>query len=174
MEIYLIRHTTPNIEKDICYGQSDIDVTENFENEAKKIVTQIQFDDLTKVFSSPLKRCKKLAEKFSKNIQFDERLLEINFGNWELQSWNTIPRSESDPWMNDFVNVTIPNGESYLDLAARADLFFEEIKLLKCEKIIVVTHAGVIRTIMAKLNNIALVKSFDIKVEYGQVFKIEV
>ena len=26
MEIYLVRHTTPNIKKGICYGQTDIDI----------------------------------------------------------------------------------------------------------------------------------------------------
>ncbi len=173
MEIYLIRHTTPKIEKDICYGQSDIDVTDNFDKEVSKILKQVEFNETTKVYSSPLKRCFKLAQKFSENVLIDDRLLEINFGKWELQSWNSIPRAESDPWMSDFVNVTIPDGESYLDLAARANSFFEEIKLQKCEKLIVVTHAGVIRTILSKINNIPLVKSFDIKVGYGQVFKIE-
>ena len=28
MQVYLIRHTTPNIAKGICYGQTDMDVEE--------------------------------------------------------------------------------------------------------------------------------------------------
>ena len=36
MAIFLIRHTTPLIEKGICYGQLNIDVTESFEAEAGK------------------------------------------------------------------------------------------------------------------------------------------
>ncbi|MEM9897397.1 MAG: alpha-ribazole phosphatase, partial [Bacteroidota bacterium] len=27
MEIYLIRHTTPEISKNICYGQSDLELS---------------------------------------------------------------------------------------------------------------------------------------------------
>ena len=30
MEIFLIRHTTPKIEKGICYGQTDLDITTTF------------------------------------------------------------------------------------------------------------------------------------------------
>ena len=37
MEIYLIRHTTPNIEKGICYGQADLDITETFLEEVEAI-----------------------------------------------------------------------------------------------------------------------------------------
>ena len=34
MEIYLVRHTTPDVAKGICYGQADIDVTATFLAEA--------------------------------------------------------------------------------------------------------------------------------------------
>jgi len=33
MEIYLIRHTTPDVAKGICYGQTDLDVANTFEEE---------------------------------------------------------------------------------------------------------------------------------------------
>ncbi|TAG13399.1 MAG: phosphoglycerate mutase, partial [Sphingobacteriia bacterium] len=33
MEIYLIRKKKKKIEKGICYGQSDLDITESFEEE---------------------------------------------------------------------------------------------------------------------------------------------
>jgi len=172
MEIYLVRHTTPEIEKGICYGQTDLDVAATFENEAAIILNSIQFNKETKVFSSPLKRCTKLAHKFSKNCIIDNRLMELNFGDWELLKWNNLPKKDSDIWMKDFVNVSTPNGEAYLDLAKRANVAFSEITTTSAKKIIITTHAGVIRSILSKINNIHLKDSFDIKVEYGQVFKI--
>jgi len=173
MEIYLIRHTTPEIEKGICYGQSDLDVTSSFESEVSKILKKVTSDSTTKVYSSPLIRCTKLAEKFSNEIITDHRLMEINFGDWELKKWNDIPRKESDSWMNDFVNVTIPNGEAYKEMFQRVNEVFSEITSKSEEKkIIISTHGGVIRCILSKLKNVALENSFDIKVEYGDVFKI--
>jgi alpha-ribazole phosphatase len=61
MEIYLIRHTTPQVESGTCYGQADLDVTETFELEAS-IIQQHLPAHITQVHSSPLQRCRKLAD----------------------------------------------------------------------------------------------------------------
>ena len=172
MEIYLIRHTTPKIEKGICYGQADLDVALTFDSEVAKILNLVHFTEETKIYSSPLKRCTKLAQTFSKNVIIDDRLMELNFGDWELQKWNDLPEKESSIWMNDFVNESTPNGEAYIDLAKRANEVFNEITSTSTKRIIITTHAGVIRSILSKMNNIHLKDSFDIKVEYGQIFKI--
>jgi alpha-ribazole phosphatase len=31
----------------------------------------------------------------------DERLLEYNFGDWEMKRWGDIDEVELDPWMQD-------------------------------------------------------------------------
>ncbi|SNR32828.1 alpha-ribazole phosphatase [Lutibacter agarilyticus] len=172
MEIYLVRHTTPNIEKGICYGQSDLDVAATFENEVAVILNSLEITEETIVYSSPLKRCTKLAQQFSKELIIDDRLMELNFGDWELLNWDHLPKITSNIWMNDFVNVSTPNGEAYIDLAKRANEVFTEIISTSAKKIIITTHAGVIRSILSKMNNIHLKDSFDIKVDYGQVFRI--
>ncbi|WP_157961093.1 histidine phosphatase family protein [Lutibacter citreus] len=172
MEIYLIRHTTPKIEKGICYGQADLDVDNTFEKEINVILKSITFDENTVVYSSPLKRCVKLAHKFSKDIITDDRLMELNFGDWELLKWDDLPKKESNIWMNNFVIESTPNGEAYIDLAKRANEVFNEITSSSAKKLIITTHAGVIRSILSKINHIQLKDSFDIKVEYGQIFKL--
>ena len=60
MEIYLIRHTAPDIEKGICYGQTDLELAHTFSVEAREVLKQLpnQFDA---VYTSPLKRYKQLA-----------------------------------------------------------------------------------------------------------------
>ncbi|WP_152286456.1 alpha-ribazole phosphatase [Flavicella marina] len=174
MEIYLVRHTTPDIEKGICYGQSDLDLADTFEEESKEILEKIPFDQNTKIISSPLKRCTELAKKFNSNYTTDERLLELDFGDWELKNWNAIPKDEITPWMEDFVNVKVPNGESYIDLANRVDTFYKEIIKLKTSCIVVVCHGGVIRSLLAKLTNIELKDSFGIKINYCQVSHLNI
>jgi len=37
-EIYLIRHTTPKVEKGICYGQTDLNLADTFEQEKERIL----------------------------------------------------------------------------------------------------------------------------------------
>ena len=168
MEIYLIRHTTPDIEKGICYGQSDIDLKDNFEQEIKDTLHQIpsQFD---LVYSSPLKRCLKLAKRIQKDILIDDRLIELNFGDWELKKWDDIPNHEIEPWYEDWVNTPPKNGESYFQMHERTQRFIKELP--KKERIAIVTHSGTIRRIIAHFKNIDLKDSFD-KIEsvpYGGI-----
>src|SRR5688500_4962497 len=101
MEIYLIRHTTPQVGKDICYGQSDLDLGDAFPQEYEFLKNNLpgQFD---MVYTSPLKRCRILAEKFNTNNFFvDHRLLELNFGEWEMKAWDDINQVQLNGWMND-------------------------------------------------------------------------
>jgi len=174
MEIYLVRHTTPRVEKGICYGQSDLDISDSFELESKEILEKINFDSETKVYSSPSKRCTKLAALFNPIFKEDKRIFEINFGDWELKKWDDIPSEEMTPWMTDFVNVKVPNGESYVELNKRSNEFFNEVIRNAASKNIIVCHSGVIRSILAKLTETALKDSFDIKIVYGQVSKITI
>ena len=171
MEIYLIRHTTPLIEKGICYGFSDIPVANTFLLEAEKVLSQIptRFD---KVYSSPLQRCKQLAQVISDDITFDNRLKELNFGSWELKKWDEIPKNEIQPWYDDWVHASTLNGESYQDLQNRAISFVKEVpKHYKC--IAIVAHSGVLRTLWAYFNKVDLKDSFEaLVIEYGAVLKI--
>ncbi|MEX6625381.1 alpha-ribazole phosphatase [Tenacibaculum salmonis] len=172
MEIILVRHTTPNIEKGICYGQADIGVIDTFSEEIQPILKEVPVNDTeTAYYSSPLKRCKLLAEQLSDTIIFDDRLKELDFGDWELKKWDEINDPELDIWMNDFVNITVTNGESYIDLHTRTVQFLNELKSLKKQRVIIVTHAGVIRSLWAYVNNISLENSFDLKLTYGDIIK---
>ncbi|MDH7444094.1 alpha-ribazole phosphatase [Aquimarina sp. 2201CG14-23] len=172
MEIYLVRHTTPNIEKGICYGQSDLGVTESFDAEALTIHQQIPIKEISNIYASPLQRCKLLAKTFDIPTIFDNRLKELDFGDWELQPWDSISPSEINPWMEDFVNVKVPNGESYIMLQERILAFYNSLNHTSTEKIVIVTHAGPMRALLAYIQQIALKDSFSIKINYGDVIKI--
>jgi alpha-ribazole phosphatase len=171
MEIYLIRHTTPEIEKGICYGQTDIPLACNFDNEIGEIQKKYSFrsDEFT-VYSSPLQRCKLVAEKlFNTTVQYDNRLMELNFGDWELQKWDDINKTDLNDWMKDFVNVSCPNGESYVNLYERVLEFIESLNFNSSKKIAIITHAGVIRAFLAAYHKTDLKDSFIYSIGYGEV-----
>ena len=98
MEIYLVRHTTPAVEKGICYGQTDLDVTESFITEAN-IIKEVLPLNIKHVYSSPLQRCSKLAAHLFPDtiIQLRNDLMEINCGLWEMQRWDDIPKEHINP-----------------------------------------------------------------------------
>lgn len=173
MEIYLVRHTAPDVAKGICYGQADIDVKETFVAEAACIQKFLPENSGT-VFSSPLQRCKKLATHLfpTHHIHLHDDLMEINCGQWELKAWDSIAREEIDPWMNGFVTVRIPGGESYEDLYQRVKNVFIDIHH-KAGPVVIVAHGGVIRSILSYITNTALKDSFStFSLHYGCVIKI--
>ncbi|HPH36273.1 MAG TPA: alpha-ribazole phosphatase [Sediminibacterium sp.] len=175
MEIYLIRHTTPKVEKGICYGQADLDITETFSEEVEAIKPHLPSDEI-KVYSSPLQRCKKLADALFDGLAIDvhDDLMELNCGQWELLPWNDIPKEEIQPWMDDFVNVAVPKGESYVDLHNRVVKRFNEI-VSKQESAVIVAHGGVLRSILSHITSTPLKESFDaFTLHYGCVVKIQV
>lgn len=173
MEIYLIRHTTPDIAKGICYGQTDLDVTGSFQQEVEGIIPYLP-DTIQTVHSSPLQRCSKLAKAlFPKHgIQLHKDLMELNCGNWEMQVWNEIPQAEIQPWMEDFVHVKVPGGESYTQLHERVMSRFDWIARQETPAVII-AHGGVLRSIVSHITNTPLKQSFDaFSFQYGCVVKL--
>lgn len=172
MEIYLIRHTTPDIQKGMCYGQYDLNTTGSFEEEVRCIKPHLPAS-IGKIYSSPLTRCKKLAETLFPQhpIQYDDRLKEINCGAWEMRLWDEIQQEELQAWMSDFVNATMPEGESYLKLYKRVIDFFTSIPVQ--DSIAIVSHGGVIRSLLSHIENVELVDSFKaFSIRYGCVIKV--
>lgn len=173
MEIYLVRHTKPAIAKGICYGQADIDVTETFHSEAAIIKQHIP-QQVQAVYSSPLKRCSKLAQYLynDHSIHLVDELKEINCGRWELQHWDDIPRDEVEPWMKDLINVPTSEGESYLDVYNRVQRIFDHIHQQQLPAVIV-AHGGVIRSILSYITSTDLLASFKaFSLHYGCVIKL--
>lgn len=177
MEVYLVRHTETVCEKGICYGQSDVEIRTPYDVVFETILSQLPKEAI--LYSSPLQRCVVLAKHIQENIQIetiieDSRLMEMNFGDWELKSWDDIPQEILNPWMTDFVNVRVPNGESFVDLNERVLDFLENEISKDIEKpLIIVAHAGVIRSILCKINNLPLQEAFTSKLDFGAVVKME-
>jgi alpha-ribazole phosphatase len=175
MEIYLVRHTETICEKGVCYGQSDIGLAEPFEAVFKNIVSQLPQEAI--IFSSPLQRCVILAEYIQNNIKTisfkkEDRLMEMNFGDWEMKNWNDIPPEQLNPWMEDFVNIAASNGESFIELHERVGSFLAEIPKEINTPIIIVAHAGIIRSILCHQSFLPLKDAFNNKVNFGDVIKI--
>lgn len=176
MEIYLVRHTETVCAKGICYGQADVDIATPYKEIFQSISEKLPANGI--LYSSPLQRCVTLSnyiqsQKKMDSIKIDNRLMEMNFGDWELQKWDEINPEHLNPWMEDFVSVRVPNGESFEDLHQRVIDFIEnEIKSENHEKVIIVAHAGIIRSILCHVNGIELKDAFQNNVAFGEVIQI--
>jgi len=174
MEFYLIRHTTPDIDKGICYGQQDIALAESFPEDWKRLRAKLpdRYEGF-RIYSSPLERCSKLAVELSENeVITDESLMELDFGDWEGQAWDDINDEKLAQWMQDFVEVKCPGGESYRELYHRVIEWWKQVDKSGNEKVLVVSHAGVIRCLLSHILSLPLENSFRLRVDYGCVSKI--
>jgi alpha-ribazole phosphatase len=173
MEVYLIRHTQPLIEKGLIYGRTDVPLAESFTTDKDRILKQLPaaFDA---VYSSPSLRCTRLAEVISTQYLIDESLCELNFGDWEGQTWDTVNRQDSELWMNDFVNLSPPGGETMREMESRVMNFWNILLKKPFNNVTLITHGGVIRIILAHYQSVALKDSFTIPVGMGEVFRLSV
>jgi alpha-ribazole phosphatase len=174
MKLHLIRHTSLNIPSGICYGQSDVDVSDNFHTEQNALKQKLAGIEFDAVYASPLQRCTKLANALGLGeAKLDERLKELHFGDWEMQAWDAIPRVVFDTWASDYANSSPPNGESFSQLHQRSVSFIQEVSEHSLGKnIAVITHGGVIRAMLAEVLNMPLKGLFRMVIDHASVTQI--
>ena len=153
-------------------------LADSFLEEVQQIKNQLpNFTETVLIITSPLQRCLQLAQQLSFNqdncIIVDKRLLELNFGEWEMQKWQEIDSHLLQEWMNDYVHLAPPQGESYQALLIRCQAFWKYLLKLPFSNVLVITHAGVIRALIAHLLEIPLKNAFAIQIDYGSVSKIK-
>jgi len=183
MKLTLVRHTSLDIAPSICYGQSDVAVSANFENERKTLQKKLAAFEFDAIYASPLKRCHQLAQALcadelfghtSENIKLDARLKELHFGDWEMSPWDAIPREKFDVWADDYANLAPPNGETFSELHARAKSFVEDVSSHSQGKsILVVTHGGFIRALIAEVLQMPLKRLFRLTIDHASVTQLE-
>ena len=168
MQVFLIRHPQPLIEPGVCYGQLDVDCAD-VEATADKLRQHLPPD--TPVFSSPLRRARRLAEALSEDIRIDPRLGEIHFGNWEGQRWDAIERRQLDAWADDLFGFVPPGGESVAALFARAQDFATSLDP-SLQKVAIVSHAGVMRSLLGHWQRLPANEWSQLQFAYGEIVPI--
>ncbi len=177
-QIYLVRHTTPDVEKGTCYGRTDLPVMHTFAQELAEVKSVLPNLTQTQIYSSPLQRCHHLAKALAAEqaqdlpLITDNRLMEMHFGDWEMQKWDDISPDKLQIWMHNFVETPTPNGESHREVHTRSMDFWHEKFALPHETYCIVTHYGVIQSLLAYLLHIPLDKLFRIDMGFGAVVRV--
>jgi alpha-ribazole phosphatase len=145
MRLYLLRHSPPVLAPGICYGRSDVAVAPD---DIARICLGLrqQLPDTLPVYSSPLQRCRALAEALCDGpVQIDARLSELDFGRWEMQPWSQIDFDEVESWRLDMANYRPGGGESLAMMAERIAAFHASLMQSGVREALLVCHGGSIR-----------------------------
>lgn len=112
-----------------------------------------------RIISSPLGRCREFAVHLGIengcDVDVDPRLQEYHFGDWDGKRYDEVMNSEEDAvkaFFDDPFSHTPPGGERFKDFNDRVVEGYQFA--LKCalkENVIVITHGGVILSILAEL-----------------------
>ena len=174
MKLTMVRHTSVDVPAGVCYGFSDVALNSSFEAEAEIVKSHLGTKSFDKIYSSPLSRCTKLA-KFCGYSDYttDDRIKELNFGDWELKSWMEIDKLEAAAWFADWLNYPAKNGESYAMMQKRVNAFLDDLRKIELDSVCIFAHGGVIRLAHVYFGIHPIEESFEFAVEYGQVFDFD-
>jgi len=156
MRLWLVRHARVQLAGGLCYGASDVLADpEHTQAVAATLATLLPMS--APLWVSGLGRAQQLAAAVRAQRgdlalpMVDLRLNEMNFGQWELQAWDAIPRSAFDSWMADFAHHRFGGAESTQQVIARVAAALADTTVATCENgaadAVWVCHAGVIRAV---------------------------
>lgn len=108
-------------------------------------------------FTSDLGRCVSTLQAFFpevEHIQMSE-LREMHFGDFEGCTFDDLKdNDEYNKWLNHYKDTATPNGESFQQFQGRIDIgwnkLIREVKNNRWKHSFIVTHAGVIRHLLAR------------------------
>ena len=150
MKLWLVRHAQPLVDAGVCYGRLNVAAHAGATAECAEKLAALLPTGL-RVISSPLQRCEQLAHALYAQrpdlaYKTDDRLQEMDFGDWEGRAWQAIARSELEAWTSDFANYAVGHdGESVTRFMARVASAFEALPAQG--DTLWITHAGVIRAV---------------------------
>lgn len=172
MELYLIRHPRPAVPPSVCYGCSDIGLAEDVTAAAQRLCALLPASYA--LYASPLTRCRLLADALGAAPVFDARLMEMDFGTWEMQTFDAIGRAALDEWSSDFLGYRPAGGESARDMEQRVLACFEELLAGRHEHAVIVGHSGPMRAIAAHLLQLPPQRWLALDFAYGTATRFDI
>ncbi len=173
MTLFVIRHgrTTANA-SGLLLGRADPELDDVGRRQAQQIAHALPND--VEVYSSPLRRTMQTAAAISDDVTVDDRLIELDYGAFDLQPMGDIEPEVWAQWRSD-PGFRPPEGETLLELADRVGALFDELSpSLAQRNIAVVTHVSPIKAAMAWALGVGIEVSWRSMVGQASITRIEV
>ena len=164
MKIYLTRHGQTRLNKErLMQGRTDEPLNETGIRQAERmheILTkaepELRFDA---VYASPLDRAVQTAAIISgfprEQIRIDERILETDFGKYELADYTALGPAMSLYWAMPEIFPAPPTVETVRSMTERSRSFLKDLEAKegKLENVLVTCHGGIIRALCGYLED---------------------
>jgi len=183
MRFILVRHvqTLANKENRI-YGRLDSEFTKKGYVQLEWLKRELACEQVDAVFSSPRPRALSVAKEVcealqlgTEDIQVRSELSEMDFGIFEGLTYEEAMERHPVEWESyceSYRNYKIPEGESFSEFEERIEGFIES---LEDEDItaLIVTHGGVVQSIMTRLLGLGPDERWHFRVRPASIVEIE-
>ncbi len=148
-------------------GRTDIDLSDKGRASVNALAKTFRHEAMaTQWFCSPMTRTRETADIIRTVLEstrsyslpelvFDKRLVELDFGDWEGQTWDEVHKNTPDilaNWGEDWVNRSPPNGETFNEQCERCQSWLNDwltsVQQETEASATVISHGGSIRALV--------------------------
>jgi broad specificity phosphatase PhoE len=145
--IVFVRHgeTAANRQR-LALGRADPPLTDRGTEQAGALAGRLASLDVATVLTSPLLRAREtaapIAASAGADLVVDDRLVELDYGEWDEKSFRDLPPEELARWRND-PTFAPPGGESLRAVGLRVASFCAE--MIDGPTVVAVSHVSPIK-----------------------------
>ena len=175
--IDLLRHGE-TLAGSVYLGRTDAPLSEHgFRQMAEALLNAPRYHA---VLSSPLVRCAAFAQDYAQQhslpLHYDARFQEMDFGAWDGHSAAEIAATDASALENfwrDPVACTPPQAEPLLSFQARVLAAWQELPACyPAQRVLLITHGGVMRIILCHLQQRPLTELLSLSVPHAALHQI--
>jgi broad specificity phosphatase PhoE len=149
--LFLVRHGVHDqLRGRLCGRASGILLGEAGLAQAEAAGRRLAAEGVEIVMTSPLERTRQTAERIARAcdvpMRLEEALMEIDFGEWNGQTFDSL---EAEPlwrtWNDERATARPPSGETMAEVQARLGVWLEGVARSGARAVAAVSHADVIK-----------------------------
>jgi len=178
--IDLLRHGELEGDEDVFRGSTDDALSDyGWQQMVNALDNKNEWDF---IITSPLQSCSEFADLIAKeesiDLEINPQLEEIDFGRWEGLSPNDIMKGDAEllhQWWQSPTKITPPDAEDFHQFRARVLIVLKKIiEENNGKHVLLVTHAGVIRTIIMHILGMDDENLFRLNVNYASFTRLHI
>jgi broad specificity phosphatase PhoE len=178
--IALVRHgeTEPN-RAGVLLGRADPPLTTAGQSQATALARCFEAGPRPQaVVTSPLRRAvdtaAAIAESWDLDVEIDERLVEMDYGEWDEIGFGDVPRAELERWRNDPYYAP-PGGESLAEVQDRVTTCAAELFARAADNLVIaVSHVSPIKAVVAWTLNVGPEIAWRLRLDVASITRVTV
>ncbi len=155
-------------------GRVDRELTDVGLDQADRLARSLRVWPVKRVVTSPLRRAadtaRAIADGLGLAVEVDDRLVELDYGDWDQRPFAEIAASDWDAWRAD-PKFTPPGGESLVDVTGRVASFCDEH--LGPELVVAVSHVSPIKAAVCLALGVDERASFRMHLDIASITRVD-